>query len=388
MSGNGIGIIGCGIRIRQVVKGLLEADKDVNIVALSDPSKDSIQGTIDEFKINPKIYDNYVDLCNDPEVKWVFVGSWNCFHREHIEAAFAAGKEVFTEKPLATNLDDCLAIYESWKDSDQKMFMIGFTLRYSPHYVKIKETIDSGIIGDVVSLEFNEVLNFNHGAYIMGGWRSLTKYAGTHLLEKCCHDIDIVNWMLNSRARKAASFGGLNVFKEENAHWIDEMECSKEGQKPFFAWNQPHNPFFNEKDITDNQVTIIEYENDVRATFHTNCCSGIPERRMYVVGTKGAIRADAITGKIEVCNIGYDQEIKDISTDVKGNHAGGDEILCENLSNAISKSQTPPTGMKDAVVSAATCFGIDKALADGEIFEFEDIWKKVDQVMSGSNVEV
>ncbi len=49
-------------------------------------------------------------------------------------------------------------------------------------------------------MEFNETLDFNHGGYIMGDWRRLQRYSGTHLLEKCCHDIDLVNWITGSLA--------------------------------------------------------------------------------------------------------------------------------------------------------------------------------------------
>jgi len=56
------------------------------------------------------------------------------------------------------------------------------------------------MIGDVVSMEFNETLNFNHGGYIMGDWRRKTDLSGGHLLEKCSHDYDLVNWILNSKA--------------------------------------------------------------------------------------------------------------------------------------------------------------------------------------------
>jgi len=82
-----------------------------------------------------------------------------------------------------------------------RLFNIGLTLRYSPHYRKIKQLLESGAVGDIISMEFNETLDFNHGGYIMGNWRRLREYAGTHLLEKCCHDIDLVNWMVGSRAR-------------------------------------------------------------------------------------------------------------------------------------------------------------------------------------------
>ena len=67
----------------------------------------------------------------------------------------------------------------------------------------------------MISMEFNETLGFNHGGFIMGDWRRLTENSGTHLLEKCCHDIDLVNWMLESIPVKVASFGGVNFFTKK-----------------------------------------------------------------------------------------------------------------------------------------------------------------------------
>ncbi len=376
----GIGIIGCGIRIGQVAKGLVDINKDVEIVALSDPCKKSVDSTKEKFGCDPAVYQDYRDLVNDPAVKWVFIGSWNCFHREHIEAALQSGKQIFCEKPLATSFEDCIRIYERWKNGNST-FMIGFTLRYSPHYNRIKELIDAGEIGDIVSLEFNETLDFNHGSYIMGGWRSLTKNAGTHLLEKCCHDIDIINWLTGSRAIRCASFGGLNVFKRENVGWMDQLPCNSEGCKPFQSWGQPYNPFLNEKDIVDNQVVILEYGNGIRATFHTNCCCGIPERRMYIVGTHGCIRSDTIKGLIELKKVGFDTVMIDCSTDVAGNHGGGDEVLCKFLSQAINEGKAPPTGMLDALNSAITCFGIDESLERGIVFDYKPLWEKAERVV-------
>ena len=109
---------------------------------------------------------------------------------------------MFCQKPLATTLADCLAMREAWQASG-RMFIIGFSLRYAPHYRKIKELLDQGAVGRIVSMEFNETLDFNHGGYIMGDWRRLQRYSGTHLLEKCCHDIDLVNWIMGSLAARA-----------------------------------------------------------------------------------------------------------------------------------------------------------------------------------------
>ncbi|AQQ70536.1 Inositol 2-dehydrogenase/D-chiro-inositol 3-dehydrogenase [Limihaloglobus sulfuriphilus] len=376
-----IGIIGCGLRIRQVAHGLMKHTNRVEVVALNDISEQSIEQTCEYLDIKPKVYASYEKLVSNPEIDWVLVGSWNSFHLEHVLSAFENNKNVFCEKPLATDLEGCIKIYQAWRTTD-KQFMIGFTLRYSPHYMRIKETLDSGLIGSIVSFEFNETLDFNHGGYIMGGWRSLIKNSGTHLLEKCCHDIDIANWLSNSRPARVASFGGLNIFKPCNEHWIEKLGVNTEGKKAFYAWGQPNNPFLNEKDIIDNQVTIMEFENGVRSTFHTNCSSAIPERRIYILGEEGAIRADAITGKIEVRRIGFDEQFKDISTSVKGSHAGGDDFLCKSLSEAVLNLKESPTGMSDALISAATCFGVDKAMDDGVVYDMNPVWQKVDRVLN------
>ncbi|AQQ10258.1 Inositol 2-dehydrogenase [Sedimentisphaera cyanobacteriorum] len=374
-----IGVVGCGKRVEQVLQGFLNITDNVQITAICDPSKDSIESFCKKFSIMPVVYEDHRALSNSADVDWVMVGSWNCFHLEHVKAAFEAGKNVFCEKPLATNASDCIELYNAWKASSSK-FMIGFTLRYSPHYQKIKEVINLGIIGNPISLEFNETLDFNHGGYIMGGWRSQRDKAGTHLLEKCCHDMDVVNWLIQSRPVMAASFGGLDVFKPENSGIVDELKCSADNKKPFHSWGQTANPFTNFKDLVDNQVAIIQYQNGTRATFHTNCCSGIPERRMYIIGDKGCIRSDAIEGKIEYRRIGFDEEFVDVSTSAKGSHAGGDEYLCKCLKELFDGESEPQTSMYDAIVSAATCFGIDAALDEGCVYNYAGIWQQMEDV--------
>lgn len=68
---------------------------------------------------------------------------------------------------MAINLDDCLEMVAAQCRSGS-MFSIGFTLRYSPHYRKIHSLLKAGIVGDIISMEFNKTLGFNHGGYIMG----------------------------------------------------------------------------------------------------------------------------------------------------------------------------------------------------------------------------
>ena len=377
----GIGLIGCGGRLRGVVQQLRAATDQVEIVALCDPNPHSIKAAKEENNPQARVFENFKDLVRDPSVDWVMIGSWNCFHAQHAIAAFEAGKPLFCEKPLALSVADCLAIRDAWRASG-KQFTIGFTLRYSPHYRRIEEIVASGTLGSIVSMEFNETLDFNHGGYIHADWRRKTEWAGSHLLEKCCHDLDLVNWMTESLAMKAASFGGCNFFTPANAHHTARLGKSPDGKDAFTTWSNDtingniKNPFNADKDIVDNQVAILEFANGIRASFHTNCSTGIPERRMIICGTEGTLRSDVITGQLEVKRIGFDTKLENCQTDSSGGHGGGDAVLGQSLANTMLNGAPPLTSLEDGLRASFTAFGIDEAMRTGTVVNLMPLWKQ------------
>jgi predicted dehydrogenase len=371
----GIGLIGCGGMGRYVAQKVANQNPRLRIRGLFDPDKRSIEASRKAFGENIPIYLDYRQLCAALDIDWVMIASWNCFHKAQTIAAFEAGKHVFCQKPLATTPADCVEMRRAWKKSG-RLFNIGFSLRYTPHYRAIHKLIADGVIGQMVSMEFNEVLGFNHGGYIMGDWRRLTEYAGTHLLEKCCHDIDLANWMVGMRAMRVASFGGLNFFVPKNQQHVRRLGTDSNGRKAYHTWGGlvGKNPFTADKDIVDNQVAIIEYENGVRATFHTNCNSGITERRMYINGTEGTIRADIVAGSIEVARIGFNEKARKVKASTKGSHGGGDDVLARDLSASMLTGRVPAVGLDEGLASAFTCFGIDEAMNKGVVVDMDKYW--------------
>jgi predicted dehydrogenase len=371
----GISVIGCGGMGMAIVKRLIARDPRLNVRTIYDPSPDSVAKALETINTQPRICATLQEAVGDPGVDWAMIASWNCFHKEQTIAAFQAGKHVFCQKPLATNVADCIAMQDAWRASG-KMFNIGFTLRYAPHYRKLRQLLTEGVVGQIVSLEFNETLDFNHGGYIMGDWRRLQANAGTHLLEKCCHDIDLVNWMTGSLAVRVASFGGLDFFKPENAFHIDRIGPRADGRPAYTTWRTTGlNSFTSDKDIIDNQVAIVQYANGVRATFHTNCNSGIPERRMYIVGTEGAIRADLYAGTIHTKRIGFDTTIEDRSVSLSDGHGGGDDILAQELADSMLNGAPPSVGLDEGLKSALTCFAIDDAMVSGQVVDVMPYWQ-------------
>lgn len=378
-----VGLIGCGSRLSQVVEELLKASDQVEISAVYDPNADSIKQTLRKFNPQAQVYLRIDELLENPEISWVMIGSWNNQHAEQIIAAFEAGKNVFCEKPLALNLEEGLRVRDAAEKSG-KLFTLGFTLRYSPHYVRIKELIEEGCIGELVSFEFNETLDFNHGGYIHSDWRRKTKWAGSHLLEKCCHDIDIANWIVGSRVVRAASFGGCDFFTPANAHHKTRLGQDLEGRDAFCTWNKNQwgnisDPFNEDKDILDNQVAILQYANGVRATFHTNCMTAIPERRLYLCGTEGSIRADVLTGVIELCRTGFDARVDRFDTGSQGGHGDGDGILGESLAASMVHGELSRSPLQVALDAAITVFGIDEAQREGKTVDLRSMWAECEK---------
>lgn len=371
----GIGIIGCGSRIKDILNLSNRFFELCKIIAIYDINKSATEDYLRSFGNDIRVYNNYNDLLTDKSIEWIFIGSINYAHKDQLIASFNSGKHVFCEKPLAITIEECEEIKKVF-DSKNLNFFIGYVLRHSPHYKKIKEIIDSGKIGKIISMEFNETIPFNHGSFFMGHWRRFTEYSGGFLLEKCCHDIDLANWITESIPRKLASFGGLDFFKSENSNFFEEI-IEKQGDIMFDGKNVP-NPFITEKDIIDNQVAIIEYYNGIKATFHTNLNSSIPERRMYICGTKGTLRADVHRGIIEVNSINSPKEkIEIIKTKNNDSHGGGDLFFIKDLERAMLSKTLSNNLMDEAIISAISTISIENARKENKIIEMGPIWKNL-----------
>lgn len=221
-SGSVIGVLGCSSRAKYMLDLLLELNPSHKIAAVYDVNKEAMISYKNHFG-DLTLCESADSLTEIKEVDWVFIGSTNDLHFEYIMKSLNAGKNIFSEKPLVVSVFQCEKIFEVFKEKKPK-FLVSYPLRYSPHYKKIKQLIDFGEIGKIVSVEFNEVLKFSHGAYIMTDWRRFVELSGGHLLEKCCHDISLMNWFTESKAKKVASFGGLNIFKPENSYILDFVE--------------------------------------------------------------------------------------------------------------------------------------------------------------------
>ena len=369
---------GCGARANYLFRNHPDwLGDDIRLAAVFDTDRQAAENFRLAHAPGCRICGDFGEITGDPAIGWVMIMTPNATHADLVERCFAAGKDVFCEKPVAVSLDQCRKIRHT-RQLCQRQYMTGFTLRYSPFYRKIREIISSGRLGRPVSLEFNETVPPEHGGHIICGWRGRRCHTGFHLLEKCSHDIDIVRFICGGRPARVASFGGLNVFTPENAGLMNEFQ-TPEGIPTFCRWPAARhkNPFLIFKDIVDHQVCIFEYHGNWRAAFHTNICSALPERRFSFCGTRGALRGDALTGHLIWRT--FDGPTETFSFGARGSHAGGDRRLLAELHGRIvgSVAGDGPEA-DDGIEAALACFAADRAMRNGEVVELATLRRELE----------
>lgn len=183
-----LGLIGCGSIAHTHVGNLKNVLKNAVVTGVYDVSKEAEQQIIEQYDLKATIFDSIHDLITSEDVDAVMVCSRNDTHVEPILEAIEANKPVFTEKPMATNAEDCKKIIDAETKVGHKLVQVGFMRRFDPSYVELKQTIDDGDIGTP----------------LMGYNRHFTRTPATQYFETpnmindaFIHEIDIVHWLFN-----------------------------------------------------------------------------------------------------------------------------------------------------------------------------------------------
>ena len=271
--------------------------------------------------------------------------------------------------------EDCQEIFDAHQKSGVK-FATGFVLRFAPIYRKVKEMLESGEFGDLITIDACENIEPYHGSYIMKNWRRKTSEAGPHILEKCCHDIDLLNWFVGSLASKVAAFGGRDFFLPKNADLNEKYPNHfKE------TWRDPHaidTPFTEDTDLMDNTVAIFEYRNGVRVQFQATMANAIAERRMVFRCSLGTIMIELYSSTLTWQTLGSNKQSIIFGGD---NHGGGDAYIMKELYEGpmCQEDVLPKCSGNEGLESAVLALAIDKAAQTRQIVDLEPVWQKLNR---------
>jgi len=155
------------------------------------------------------VYDDFDKMLKDVKPDYVIVTTVDCYHHEYIIKALEAGCNVISEKPMTIDHEKCNAILEAEKRTG-KQVQVTFNMRFMPYMQKIKELIQSGIIGKVLTVDLEWHLDTRHGADYFRRWHRYIEKSGGLLLHKSTHHFDIINWWLNSYPEQVSALGTRN----------------------------------------------------------------------------------------------------------------------------------------------------------------------------------
>ena len=229
-----LAIVGCGGRGTGAVTQALKADKDVELVAMSDAFQDRLDKSY--TTLNKIFGESRVSV--KPSKKFVGLGSYKKaideadvvilttppgFRPQHFEYAISQGKHVFMEKPVATDVAGVKKVLDAAKLAKSKNLnvVVGLQRHYQKSYQEVYNRIQKGDIGDIISGQ----VYWNSGGvwvkprqegmtemeYQMRNWYYFNWLCGDHILEQHIHNIDVANWFIGDYPVKAQGMGGREV---------------------------------------------------------------------------------------------------------------------------------------------------------------------------------
>ncbi|MCF1445314.1 Gfo/Idh/MocA family oxidoreductase [Agrobacterium vitis] len=381
-----VAIIGLGFRLGYLGRVLSEIDPSFEIVGYVDPSPAGLPGLVEAGVSPGKAYETPEQLIAGGGFDLLMIGSPNHLHIQHIRLGLEAGLTVFTEKPIVISIEESLELASLLHMYGHDRLLVGLVLRYSPLYRDLRQAQADGLLGNVVSIEASEHIEPYHGAFFMRDWRRYGRYTGGFMLEKCCHDLDLYNGVVGARPRFVASFGGRKSFIPENAPEQDGVNDMEVYHRKPSGWLGSDKVFDSDADIIDYQTAIIEYENGVAMTFHTNL--NVPDqfRRFCVIGSKGMAEGDFVRGFLDVHNARNNEKMiaKTYSApSEKSQHYGADEQMAADVLAFVETGAKQPVSALDAIEAGILALALDQARAESKVVDLAPVWARYDACLHG-----
>ncbi len=213
-------IVGAGSRGLAYGRFATEHPQDLHVVGLAEPDPIRRERFLSEHDIAPEmIFDDWQSLLARGQP--LAASAINCtMDRMHFESTMRLldlGYDVLLEKPMAPVLAENLRLVKKAAEAG-RLLQICHVLRYTPFWQALRQVVQSGKLGDIISVTHRENLAYYHMAhsFVRGNWREEAT-SGPMILSKCCHDFDILLWILRKQVTWLQSFGSLSHFRPENA---------------------------------------------------------------------------------------------------------------------------------------------------------------------------
>lgn len=377
-----IAIIGLGQRIAHVLAAMKEVGWQLAIAGYADPAPVGAPILKDHNIDAGKPYADAAALLKDGPFDLVMIGSPNHLHYEHLLAAFEAGYPIFAEKPIVRTEEESFALARHLADTMTPPLYIGLVMRSMPIVRAVIQHVDNGRLGEIVSMDATEHLHPEHGGYLARNWRRKQEWGGSYFLDKVCHDFDIFNRLMGSRAARMASFGSRKIFHPARK----DVRGAYDNGQPTYAlrdagWGAANDAFHSDMDVTDHQTALVEYANGAQLSFHSNTHVSLQERRWYIAGTEGTLLADLVRNKLMYRSAFSTRkpERMEWHERTEDNHNGADQAMARDLLATFESHAEFPVTPYDSLEAGLTVMAIDRAMETKQVVDCAKMWTDYDR---------
>ena len=397
MSSLRLALLGCGSRGRTYFRIAATMPERYELVAVADrdPAKTATLAELREPG-EIKVFDSDEALFAEGKIADVLlICTQDADHYGHAMKALEAGYDILLEKPASETLERCEDLDRKAKELGRRI-MLCFVLRYTPFYRAVREFIDSGRLGRVMSIRASEGVEAFHQAhsYVRGHWSNTSK-SSPMIVAKCSHDTDLMCWFAGSEPKVVTSHGSLDWFKKDNAPAGAPLRCTDgcpvaedciydahrylDEKRNFLRMVMPGAEgesmtaegvadeeimefiktsdwgrcvYHCDNDVVDHQVVATEMENGVTATLTMTAfdCN----RTIEIHGTRGTLRGgepyqeggaaelwfrDHYGGKFEEVPVEQPQ------ADGYSSHGGGDYGIIDTLDRLLAGPNAMEPGL-------------------------------------------
>jgi len=321
-----LALIGCGRISTNHIKAIIDNFKDINLVAVCDILRDKAELKADEYlvkaqennipTIRPEVYIDYREMLQKEDINTCVICTESGYHAEISLYCLNLRKHVLVEKPMAMSLLDADRMIQTAQKYDLKL-AVCFQNRFNPPIQKLKQAIDEERFGRIFAGTARILWNRNREYYDKANWRGTWKLDGGCLINQCTHNIDLLQWMIDSE--------------------IDSVY----GQ----TGNYLH-PYIQTEDYGS---IIIKFKNGAIGNVEGTICVYPKnlEETLTILGEKGTVVIGGVAvNKILVwdfkdMNESLEQTQKEYNSEIKNVYGNSHSPLYKNFIDSIRNNSTP-----------------------------------------------
>lgn len=393
----------------------------MKIVAIADIDGEKVRYAGEKYSVPARFRFDSAEslLAREKLADVLIIATQDTQHYLHALKALERGYDILLEKPVSVTAKQCVELRDAAKRAG-RMVAVCHVLQYTAFYRKIKEIIKSGAIGEPVTVAAIENVGYWHQAhsFVRGNWRN-DAIESPMILQKCCHDFDILCWLLDRRCLSVSSIGSLKYFRAENAPEGSAercVDCKLSASCPYSAlriyldgeeiglrkgnrgWpcdivaedpteerliealrKGPYGRcvFRCDNNVVDHQIVDMQMEDEITVSLTMTAFTAYNCRQLKVMGTLGEIVADQRKNLVTVTPFGGESVEYDITklTDDLSGHGGGDNRMMTEMFDALERGGDVSSAIDGAISSHLIAFAAENSRKRGgerlDMAEFE-----------------